>query len=340
MFNVQGFIEENRMKKLESYLRDFSRLRRGTSQRGYFTEASRNLAPHKPLLLMAVIDLIERSVIESNFISLDDDLVELNELFTGYWRKVMPITQKSSIAYPLFHLKNEPFWSLVSVPGKERELAATKSISSVGQLRDIALGSRMDEDLFLLLQQRENRDALRAVLLQSCFSCDAQKELLEQTQVNSEAYIYNQELLKIAHQPRVKEILESEKYKPAVRDQGFRRAVVMTYDHRCALCGVRIVTSEGHTVVDAAHIVPWSISKNDDIRNGMALCKLCHWAFDEGMMGVSAEYNVITSRQIAANPNVPGLLMMLSDSGIRMPADRDLWPAQKNLRWHRRKWGL
>jgi len=33
-------------------------------------------------------------------------------------------------------------------------------------------------------------------------------------------------------------------------------------------------------------LIPWSRSKNDDIRNGMALCKLCHWAFDEGMMGV------------------------------------------------------
>lgn len=29
------------------------------------------------------------------------------------------------------------------------------------------------------------------------------------------------------------------------------------------------------------------------IRNGMAFCKLCHWAFDEGMMGVSNNYNRI-----------------------------------------------
>lgn len=328
------------VNRLDVYIQQFSRLRRGTSQRGYFTEASKKLAPHKPLLLMAVIDLIERSVIKSKFISLDDDLVELNELFTGYWRKIMPIAQKSSIAYPFFHLKNEPFWSLVSVPGKERELAATKSVSSVAQLRDLALGAQMDEDLFLFFQQRENRDALRAVLLQSCFSDDAQKALLEQAEVNSEAYTYNQELLKLAHQQRVKEILESEKYKPDVRNQGFRRAVVMTYDHRCALCGVRIVTSEGHTVVDAAHIEPWSTSKNDDIRNGMALCKLCHWAFDEGMMGVSEEYKVITSRQIAANPNVPGFLLTLSGRGIIPPAERELWPGQKHLRWHRSKWGL
>ena len=111
--------------------------------------------------------------------------------------------------------------------------------------------------------------------------------------------------------------------------------------HRCALCGVRIVTPEGHTVVDAAHIIPWSRSLNDDIRNGMALCKLCHWAFDEGMMGVSDSYDVITtSRQIAANPNVPGFLLTLSGRGIIGPQDLVLWPAVKFLAEHRRVWRL
>ncbi|MBP1734871.1 MAG: endonuclease family protein, partial [Deltaproteobacteria bacterium] len=148
------------------------------------------------------------------------------------------------------------------------------------------------------------------------------------------------ELEKIAHEPLVAEVIDSEKYKPAARDQGFRRAVVTAYDHRCALCGVRIVTSEGHTVVDAAHIVPWRVSQNDDIRNGMALCKLCHWAFDEGMMGVSDSFNVITSRQIGVDPNVPGLLLTLSGRGIIPPADRDLWPGKNYLNEHRRKWRL
>jgi putative restriction endonuclease len=103
---------------------------------------------------------------------------------------------------------------------------------------------------------------------------------------------------------------------------------------------VRIVTSEGHTVVDAAHIVPWSVSNKDDIRNGMALCKLCHWAFDEGMMGVSEGYCVITSRQIAADPNVPGFLLTLSGRGIIPPTDSGLWPEQEYLKWHRREWRL
>lgn len=138
----------------------------------------------------------------------------------------------------------------------------------------------------------------------------------------------------------MQETLETDAYKAAVRDQGFRRIVVSTYDHRCALCGVRIITAEGHTVVDAAHIIPWSRSHNDDLRNGMALCKICHWAFDEGMMGVSEDYDVITSRQIAANPNVPGFLLTLTGRSIIPPPDRDLWPAQRYLAEHRKEWRL
>lgn len=58
-----------------------------------------------------------------------------------------------------------------------------------------------------------------------------------------------------------------------------------------ALAALNTMTSmDGHTAVDAAHIVPWSVSHNDDPRNGMALCRLCHWTFDEGLLGVSQRY--------------------------------------------------
>ena len=93
-------------------------------------------------------------------------------------------------------------------------------------------------------------------------------------------------------------------------------------------------------IVEAAYIVPWSRSRNDDIRNGMALCRTCHWGFDEGMLGVSDNYTVITSRSIGIDPNSPGLLSILSGRGILPPADRDLWPSKEYLAEHRREWRL
>jgi hypothetical protein len=80
-----------------------------------------------------------------------------------------------------------------------------------------------------------------------------------------------------------------------IRDQGFRKAIVAIYDHRCALCGIRMLTPDGHTVVEAAHIKPWSESYDDRPANGLSLCRLCHWPFDEGLMSVGVKYEVLGS---------------------------------------------
>jgi putative restriction endonuclease len=326
------------MTELATYIRQFASLNRAPGR--VWTDATKRKAPHKPILLFAVLDLVARGALTTPFIDVTGDLVELNELFNLYWRRIIPPGQTSSIAFPFSRLHNEPFWELVPQPGKEITPAAINNISTVSQLRTAALGARMDEGLFHCMQEPASRNALRESLLQSCFSEEGRGALEEQATINAEAYDYSKELEQKAHLPLVKETLAADTYKPAARDQGFRRIVVTTYDHRCALCGVRIITPEGHTVVDAAHILPWSKSKNDDIRNGMALCKLCHWAFDEGMMGVSENYNVITSRQISATPNAPGFLLTLTDRGIIGPPDRDLWPAQQCLAEHRREWRL
>jgi len=119
-----------------------------------------------------------------------------------------------------------------------------------------------------------------------------------------------------------------------VRDQGFRRAVVLAYNHRCAICGLRIQTPEGHTVVEGAHIKPWSVSHNDDPRNGVALCRLCHWGFDEGLLGVSPKFVVVVSNQLAANDNLPGHLVMMRDREIFKPQETQLWPDLDMVKWH------
>lgn len=326
------------MTELATYITQFARLRRAPGV--VWTVATRKQAPHKPILLLAVLDLAARGVITSPFIDVTANLVELTELFNLYWRRVIPLGQTSSIAFPFSRLHSEPFWELVALPGKEITPATKNNIASVTQLRTLALGARMDEELFHFMQQPEGCNALREALLRSCFSEQARGALEEQACINAEAYSYSVALEQKAHLPLVQEILEAELYKPSARDQGFRRIVIKAYDHRCALCGVRIITPEQYTVVDAAHIVPWSKSKNDDIRNGMALCKLCHWAFDNGMMGVSENHHIITSRHIASHPNAPGFLLTLHGRGFISPSDRDLWPAQQYLAEHRREWRL
>lgn len=322
---------------IKTYLDMFARLNRANNK--IFSEITRRKAPHKPILLLAVIDLIEQGVFSSPVIDVTGDLVELNELFNSYWRRVAPPGHTSSIAFPFARLNSEPFWTLVACDGSTAD-ACRLNITSVNQLRKHACAARIDEGLFALLLDAANRQAFRQVLLEAHFSPEGQQALAEQIAINNEAFDYSQKLYAGARQSMVAETVETENYKPVSRDQGFRRAVVSAYDHRCALCGLRIITPEGHTAVDAAHIVPWHESRNDDIRNGMALCKLCHWAFDKGMLGVAPDYRIIASPQIGVTPNVPGLLQTLPGREILSPPEKCLWPAQEYLAEHRKRFRL
>ncbi len=318
---------------LDHYCALFSSLTRAPGR--MWGDATRNRAPHKPLLLFAVMALVARGVITSRFIDIEGELVELNELFTDYWRSIVPVTQTSSIAFPFSRLHTEKFWKLVPLPGQKITRPIINSITSVAQLRKVALGAEIDEELYVHVAGPAGRKALAAALMRSCFSEAGQKALREQSGIHGEAFRYSRVLEDAAHAQAAGEAVFPERYKIAARDQGFRRAIVFNYDHRCAFCGTRIVTSEGHTAVDAAHIVPWSVSQNDDIRNGMALCKLCHWGFDEGLMGVSNAYAVIVSKQVAQTHNDAVALLNLADQNIHCPQDKALWPHQVHLKWHR-----
>lgn len=319
---------------IEKYIKRFAKLRTDTSP-ARWSAITRHCAPHKPLLLLSVMDLFAQDSITANMIELTPDL---GELFTLYWVRVMPFDHRGNLALPFFHLRSDGFWYLIPQPGKEAVLAAAHQIRSVNQLRETILGTRLDEELYALLRIQESRNLLHAVLVETYFAPDVQPRLVEQGVINTEAFFYSQTLLKRVRTEQIKEEqVDEEQYRSTSRDQGFRRAVVTTYDRRCALCSIRVLTPDGHTVVDAAHIVPWSVSHNDDPRNGMALCRLCHWNFDEGLMSVSSQYEIIVSPQLDANHNIPGHLLTLAEKSITFPVERSFWPDLDALSWHRQK---
>lgn len=318
---------------LNHYLKTFSTLRSDTS-RSRWTTATKFRAPHKPLLLLAVIDLIAQGIIKNNFIEFTPDL---GELFNIYWSRVMPPDQRSNIILPFFHLISDKFWHLIPKPGMEAVLTSTRQIRGVAQLKETVLGAKLDDELYTLLRREESRNLLRTVLIETCFAPELHAGLVEQGIINNEAFQYSQALLEKSRHQQVQEDSEAEKYTPAVRDQAFRRVIVSMYDHRCAVCGIRMLTPDCHTVVDAAHIVPWSLTRNDTVQNGMALCRLCHWTFDEGLITVSASYAVLVSKQLSANNNIPSHMMTLAGRPVIGPTEQTLWPDPAALHWHHQK---
>ena len=80
----------------------------------------------------------------------------------------------------------------------------------------------------------------------------------------------------------------------------------------------------------------WSESDDDRPTNGMALCRLCHWSFDEGLMSVAKDYEVLVSKRVSMEQNYPGHMLTLSDRNIFQPKEQKFWPDQENLDWHRK----
>ena len=70
----------------DRYARRFAGLRRDVS-RARWSEVTLNGAPHKPLLLLSVLDVFEQGPVTANLIELTPDL---GELFTCYWTRIMP----------------------------------------------------------------------------------------------------------------------------------------------------------------------------------------------------------------------------------------------------------
>ncbi len=292
-------------------------------------------APHKPVLLLSVMDLVAEGAVARNFVELTPDLVET---FSLYWSKLMPPERRGIVAYPFFHLRSEGFWHLVPQPGQEAALAATTTLSSVRRVKTLVAGATLDDELFALLCDPETREALRAAVLEKYFAPEVKPAFLAQAAVNVQAYRYSLDLLDVARsQPFGGASLAAEAVPPPARDQGFRRAVVTAYEHRCGFCGIRMTTADGHTVVEAAHIVPWSVSKNDDPRNGLGLCRLCHWTFDEGLLSLSTAYVILGSPQLAGNGNVPAHLGALVGRLLVGPAEEAWRPDLEAVGWHRER---
>jgi putative restriction endonuclease len=313
---------------IENYAERFARLRTNRNRK-VWSGVTAHQAPHKPLLLLCVLDLFDSSEVSSNLVEISDDLTEL---FGRYWERVLPFGRPGNLALPFFHLQGDGFWRLL--PRHENAWISSQ-ITSLTRLRDEVIGARLDEELYDLMRSKKNRDRLRGVLIEKYFSSETRGLVFEQGAINRGAFVYSEELLRRPEDPRVEETLPVEEaYRPAVRDQGFRRAVVTAYLHRCALCGLRVRTVDGRTAVAAAHIVPWSETRDDRPANGMALCRMCHWTFDEGLLGVSQRYEVFASWQLNTLDNLPGYLINLEGRGILGPSQQLFWPDTRALWWH------
>ena len=288
-------------------------------------------APNKPLFLLAIIEMIEQGQITENKILPAPTLVEI---FMKYWSKVTD--RRPNIALPFFHLsKSEDFWHLHANPGYETALRVVTQIKTFSRLREIVASASLDDDLFVLLTVPDDREVLRQTLIRTYlpdFKQVIEGLLAETEQISA----YREELLqRVEHTFSIQKSIESTETEEPIRTAGFRQAIMGTYNYTCAVCQLYILTLDGESVTEAAHIIPFSESYNDDVRNGISLCQLHHWTFDKGLISLDRNYEVIVSELMLERGPIEWLLTTLRGKSILLPEHNEFYPAQEALAWHR-----
>ncbi|MEO0532556.1 MAG: hypothetical protein AAF215_01645 [Cyanobacteria bacterium P01_A01_bin.123] len=123
------------MKRDLNYYKDkFARLR---------VDKARGVAPHKPILLLAIIDLIERDRIQRNQIYMSP---ELTANFLKFWHCLGSRAHRSNMALPFFHLTGDKFWYLMPNPGFESTIKARIKLRTSSALRSAVKYAYVDPD--------------------------------------------------------------------------------------------------------------------------------------------------------------------------------------------------
>ena len=118
-------------------------------------------APHKAVLLLSIMDLVESGIITSPRVELSE---ALEGTFARVWKHYIgsSIIFTPKVATPFWHLQNEPFYRLYMKNGQL--IKGGTGRYSIKWLRENTY-AMLDEKLFQLMQDENARAELRVTLV-------------------------------------------------------------------------------------------------------------------------------------------------------------------------------
>jgi putative restriction endonuclease len=283
---------------------------------------SRGTAPHKPLMLLSVIDLIESGDIPDRWVPFN---VRLVSQFRSYWDLVLARQQnRPEITMPFNALGGErdAIWECFTADGQPSKSKLTTRLC------------RLDSELFACLQDAGFRHRVRLTLIANYFPPNEQTGLSERLRLPL---------------PDTAEMTTFKKNAAAFkasqkkgRDSRFTVDVTSGYQFTCALTGYKLETPDGY-IVQAAHIHQHAKSGNDDPRNGLALTPDAHWMFDAGLWtaipkGDQFLVHVASGRFSESSPH-GRLLSGFHQQPLHFHEHAILRPDPKHFEWHRGRYG-
>lgn len=147
---------EIRDKDFDDYVRGFSNLSVGV--------VNGKKLPHKAILLISIMNLIENGIVAENQIGLDKTIALA---FASTWRKYYGDVKPPSVWTPFWYLKSEAFWHFEPKENDEELLQGLLKFAghpSIGQMRLVIKHAYLDDALFVFFRTDDSRHSLKKIL--------------------------------------------------------------------------------------------------------------------------------------------------------------------------------
>ncbi len=308
-------------ENLDQYLKAF---------RNLHVNRAGGASPHKPCMLLAVLGLAEAGDLAQNKIRFEPALIER---YMNFFGAVRDESDHPNPYYPFFHLKSEGFWHLQPLPGREAVVEAMATARSVAAITDNIAWVSLDPELHALILAEPSRTALREELLVAWFG--SRRKALQPV-IDEERGIdrYQTQLRDSAADQYA---IKGEPPAEPARKAAFRRIVSENYDYRCAASGWRIILPDSRVMVEAAHLIPFAETHDDDPRNGIALAPTFHWALDAHIIAPGPDYAWHVSKALDERVADNQPLLALEGKTLMLPKEKGLWPRKEALEWRVRR---
>lgn len=309
------------MEALRQYTQKLKKLRLGVTAYGK--------APHKPVFLLTQIEQVEKGrVLENKFFITPEFVADFKENFA----LLVKTGHKSDFIQPFYYLQSDGFWHIQTQPGEVLD-TFVRSFSLLNEKVEYGF---FTPEFFALLANQSSRLFLQNLLLDSYFP-DAKTDFLVNKMSGTDAEsILEKFLLNESNTlPAIFEHPETDQDAAFVRGGLFKKIVPQVYNNTCAITGMRLISNFGFSMIDACHIIPFKISRDDHVTNGIALCPNLHRAFDRGLISVGDDFKILVSKYFAEDEASPYSIKLLANKFISLPFGEIHFPGKANFRWHR-----
>jgi putative restriction endonuclease len=283
------------------------------------TGSQRHERPHKPTMLLAVMDLIAKGSATADKIQWSE---ELRSTFREYFEKIRGASDSDTPENPFLYLRSDGFWNPIAI--SNHAPVPLDHPPTVTEAREGKVYASLCGGMESFVRDAAERSRLREAIVSRYFPMAR----------NAVESLFKEPNLKSGAGERKAQLQEASETGPG-RNPAFRRKILEVYDWQCAACGLRIkLPDTGLTFVDGAHLIPFTESRNDHPTNGIALCKNHHWAMDRFLIVPTVKRRWKVSPQLDHRRSLGEKdLCALDNQPVLPPHDDAYLPSTEALAW-------